>query len=157
MNLQKLSRDVKLVVRGEMLVVHAKLAFAMRRSLFVALALIFAGLGIVFVNIGLFAYLTPLWGPVWTPVGLALINMALALAAIGYAAVMEARAGAQLGAGGGNPQSRGHRGRKRYQVCFGRSMLGLGRASTDRPPRFSCPRSPPSWVPGEATEGQPEG
>lgn len=89
MNLQKLSRDVKLVVRGEMLVVQAKLAFAMRRSLFAALALIFAGLGIVFVNIGLFAFLSPIWGPVWTPVGLGLINMALALAAIGYAAVMK--------------------------------------------------------------------
>lgn len=89
MNLQKLSRDVRLAVRGEILVAQAKLAFAMRRSLFAALALLFAGLGIVFVNMGLFAFLTPLWGPVWTPVGLGLINMALALAALGYAAVMK--------------------------------------------------------------------
>lgn len=89
MNLQKLSRDVRLVVRGEVLVAQAKLAFAMKRSLFAALALLFAGLGFVFVNIGLYEFLEPLWGPVWTPVGLGLINMALALAAIGYAAVMK--------------------------------------------------------------------
>lgn len=89
MNLQKLSRDVRLAVRGEMLVVQAKLAFTMRRSVIAALALLFAGLGIVFVNIGLFAFLGPLWGPVWTPVGLGLINIALALLAAGYAAVMK--------------------------------------------------------------------
>ena len=89
MNLQKLSRDVRLAVRGEMLVAQAKLAFATRRALFAALALLFAGLGIVFVNIGLFAFLDPLWGPVWTPIGLGLINILLALAAVGYAAVMK--------------------------------------------------------------------
>lgn len=89
MNLQKLSRDVKLAVRGEVLVAQAKLAFAARRALFAAFALLFAGLGIVFVNIGIFAFLVPLWGPVWTPVGLGLINIVLALAAVAYAAVMK--------------------------------------------------------------------
>lgn len=89
MNLQKLSRDLRLVIRGEMLVAQAKLSFTMRRALFAALALLFAAIGLVFVNIGLFAFLTPYWGPVWTPAGLGLINAALALAAIGYAAVMK--------------------------------------------------------------------
>jgi hypothetical protein len=89
MNLQHLSRHVRLIIRGEVLAVQAKLAFAMRRTLFAALALLFAGLGIVFVNIGLFAYLGPLWGPVWTPVGLGLINIALALAALAFAATMK--------------------------------------------------------------------
>ena len=39
MNLQKLSRDVRLAVRGEMLVAQAKLSFATRRALFAGLAL----------------------------------------------------------------------------------------------------------------------
>lgn len=89
MNLQNVSRHVRLIIRAEVLAVQAKLGFAMRRTLFACFALLFAGLGIVFVNIGLFAYLSPLWGPVWTPVGLGLINMALAIAALVIAAAMK--------------------------------------------------------------------
>ena len=89
MNLNNLSRHVRLIIRGELLTVQAKLAFAMRRTLFAGLALLFAGLGLVFVNMGLFAFLTPLWGPVWTPMGLGLINIALALAVLAVAAVMK--------------------------------------------------------------------
>lgn len=89
MNLHNLSRQVRLIIRGEMLTVQAKLAFAMRRTLFAAVALLFAGLGLVFLNIGLFALLTPQWGPVWTPIGLGLINIALAVAALAWAASMK--------------------------------------------------------------------
>lgn len=89
MNLHNLSRHVRLIIRGEMLAVQAKLAFALRRTLFAGFALLFAGLGIVFVNIGLFAYLGPLWGPVWTPVALGLVNIGLAFAALALAAVMK--------------------------------------------------------------------
>lgn len=87
--LNTLSRHVRLIIRGEMLAVQAKLAFTLRRSLFAAFALLFAGLGLVFVNIGLFAYLTPLWGPVWTPMGLGLINIALAMLALVIAAMLK--------------------------------------------------------------------
>ena len=38
---------------------------------------------------GLFAWLSPLWGPVWTPAGLGLINLALAAAALAIAAVVK--------------------------------------------------------------------
>jgi hypothetical protein len=89
MTMQHLSRHVRLVIRGEVLAVQAKLAFAMRRTLFVGLALLFAGLGLVFLNVGLFAFLSPLWGPVWTPAGLGLINIALAILALAIAAVMK--------------------------------------------------------------------
>ncbi len=89
MNLHQVSRHVRLIIRGEVLAIQAKLAFAMRRTVFAGLALLFAGLGVVFVNIGLFAYLGPLWGPVWTPVGLGLINMALAAIALAIAAAMK--------------------------------------------------------------------
>lgn len=88
MNVNNLSRHIRLIIRGELLLIQAKLAFAMRKGVFVAFALVFAGLGLVYVNIGLFAWLTPLWGPVWTPVGLGLINLALgglALAAAAFA------------------------------------------------------------------------
>ncbi len=89
MNLHHLSRHVRLIVRGEMLAVQAKLAFAMRRMLFAGFALLFAGLGLIFVNIGLFAFLTPLWGPVWTPIGLGFINFLLALVALAFAAAIK--------------------------------------------------------------------
>ena len=89
MNFNNLSRHIRLVLRGELLLLQAKLAFAMKRSAFLGLALLFAGLGLVFVNMGLFAWLSPLWGPVWTPAGLGLINLALAAAALALAAFMK--------------------------------------------------------------------
>jgi hypothetical protein len=89
MNLHQLPRHARLIVRGEMLALQARLAFTLRRALIVGLALLFAALGLVFVNIGLFAYLSPLWGPVWTPVGLGLINIALALGALAVALTMK--------------------------------------------------------------------
>ena len=94
MNIQNLSRHARLLVRSELLAVQAKLAFAMRRSVLTLLALMLAGLGLVFVNIGLFAFLTPLWGPVWTPMGLGLINIGLAAVALIIAAMM--KPGAEL-------------------------------------------------------------
>ena len=89
MNFNSLSRHIRLVLRGELLLLQAKLAFALKRSAFLGLALLFAGLGLVFINIGVFAWLSPLWGPVWTPVGLGLINLALAAAALAIAAVVK--------------------------------------------------------------------
>ena len=85
MTLNNLSRHIRLIVRGELLMLQAKLSFAMKRSAFVGLALLFAGLGLVFINMGLFAWLLPLWGPVWTPAGLGLINLALAAVALAIA------------------------------------------------------------------------
>lgn len=89
MNFNSLSRHIRLIVRGELLLLQAKFAFAMKRSAFVGFALLFAGLGLVFVNIGIFAWLSPLWGPVWTPVGLGLINLVLAAAALAIAAFVK--------------------------------------------------------------------
>ena len=89
MNFNNMSRHIRLIVRGELLMLQAKLAFAMKRSVFVGFALLFAGLGLVFINMGLFAWLSPLWGPVWTPVGLGLINLALAVMALAIAAFVK--------------------------------------------------------------------
>lgn len=88
MNMSGLSRHFRLMLRGELLVVQAKLGFAMRRTLILAFALLLAGVGLVFLNIALFAWLSPLWGPVWTPAGLGLINLALAGLAVGVALVL---------------------------------------------------------------------
>jgi hypothetical protein len=85
MNMTGLSRQLRLMLRGEILVIQAKLGFAMRRVTMLALALLLAGVGVVFVNIAVFAWLSPMWGPVWTPAGLGLINLALAGAALGLA------------------------------------------------------------------------
>ena len=89
MSLHTLSRHIRLIVRGEMLMMQAKLAFALRRSAFVAFALVFAALGLVFLNIGLYDWLIPLWGPVWTPIGLGLANVALAGIALVLAATVK--------------------------------------------------------------------
>ena len=88
MSLQNLSRHIRLIVRAELLAIHAKLAFLMRRTLLISLALLIAAIGVVFINIGLFAYLSPLWGPVWAPMGLGLINITLALGALLAAALL---------------------------------------------------------------------
>jgi hypothetical protein len=88
MTLQTVSRHIRLIARAELLTIQAKVAFVMRRTLLISLALLVAGIGVVFVNIGLFAYLSPLWGPVWAPMGLGLINIALALAALLAAAML---------------------------------------------------------------------
>jgi hypothetical protein len=89
MTLNQLPRHARLIIRGEVLAAQARLAFALRRALFWGIALLFAGLGMVFVNMGLFAFLSPLWGPVWTPAGLGLINIALALVALAIAATLK--------------------------------------------------------------------
>lgn len=87
MSMTTLSRQLRLMLRGEILVIKAELAFAARRGAMLALALLFAGLGLVFVNMGLYAWLSPYWGPVWTPAGLGLINVALAALALVLAAM----------------------------------------------------------------------
>lgn len=98
MNLNNLSRHIRLIIRGEVLMLQAKLAFALKRSVFVGFALLFAGLGLVFVNMGLFAWLQPLWGPVWTPAGLGLINIGLAVLALAIAAFVKPGADMALAA-----------------------------------------------------------
>ncbi|WP_373502440.1 hypothetical protein [Aestuariivirga sp.] len=89
MNLHNVSRHGRIFVRGEMLAIQAKLAFAMRRTALVALALVLLALGLILINIGLYAYLTPLWGPVWAPAGLGFINVGLAGLALLVAAIMK--------------------------------------------------------------------
>ncbi len=89
MTIHNLPRHARLLIRGEILVAQAKLAHAMRRGAFLAFALLFAGLGLVFINIGLYEFLLPLWGAVWTPVGLGLINAGLAVVALAVAATLK--------------------------------------------------------------------
>jgi len=89
MSLHQLPRHARLIIRGEVLAAQARLAFTLRRALFWGIALLFAGLGLVFVNMGLFAFLSPLWGPVWTPAGLGLINLALAALALAVALLVK--------------------------------------------------------------------
>ncbi|MFN4143683.1 hypothetical protein, partial [Aestuariivirga sp.] len=89
MSVHNMFRQVRFIIRAEMLAVQAKLAFAARRTVLAALALLFAGLGLVFSNVALFAFLSPLWGPVGTPVSLGLLNVALAGVALLAAALMK--------------------------------------------------------------------
>ena len=44
MNFNSLSRHIRLVMRGELLLLQAKLGFALKRSAYVGFALLFAGL-----------------------------------------------------------------------------------------------------------------
>ncbi len=89
MNLQNVTRHIRIAVRAELLAAQAKLSFAMRRTSIMVLALLFIALGVVLVNMALFAWLTPAWGPVWTPLGLGLLNFGLAVIALLITSVMK--------------------------------------------------------------------
>jgi hypothetical protein len=88
MSMIGLSRHLRLMLRGEILVIEARLGFAARRGAILVLALLFAGLALVFLNMALFAWLEPHWGPVWTPAGLGIINLVLAGGALGLRLVL---------------------------------------------------------------------
>ena len=95
MNLQSLARNLRIYFRIEMIMAEARLRFMARKAGLTVLALAFAVFGLALLNIGLFAFLLPIWGPVWTPVGLGGINLLLALVAAVLAAL--AKSGAELG------------------------------------------------------------
>ncbi len=94
MNLQSLARNLRIYFRIEMIMAEARLKFMARKAGLMALALALAVFGLALLNVGLFAFLLPIWGPVWTPVGLGGINLLLALVAVILAAV--AKPGAEL-------------------------------------------------------------
>jgi hypothetical protein len=79
MNLQSLAKNARLYVRAEGLVAEIRLRLLGRKLVLSVLAIAVAILGLVFVNIALFNYLVAVWGPVWTPLALGLVNFALAI------------------------------------------------------------------------------
>jgi hypothetical protein len=79
MNLQSLARNARLYARAEGLVAEIRLRLLVRKLVLSVLAVAVSLLGLVFINIALFNYLVSAWGPVWTPLALALVNFVLAV------------------------------------------------------------------------------
>ena len=88
MNTHILIRHARILLRSELLAAQARLSHVLRKGSFAACALLFLGIGVVFLNIGLYAWLLPYWGAVWTPIGLGLLNFALAALATVLALVV---------------------------------------------------------------------
>ena len=82
MNFATLPRNVRLYLRAEGLAAQLRLRAMCRRAVLLIVALAFVLFALVLLNMGLFAWLMPQWGPVWTPAGLGLINLGLALLAV---------------------------------------------------------------------------
>lgn len=78
MNLATLTRNLRLYAKAERLLLEAQARHAARKGAMLALALLFGGIGLVFANVALFAWLTALWGPVWAPAALGVLNLGLA-------------------------------------------------------------------------------
>lgn len=87
MNIAALARNVRIYLRSEAIAAEARLNFLVRKTGLLALAGAFAIFGLVLLNVGLYAFLLPIWGTVWTPAGLGLINLGLALLALVLAAL----------------------------------------------------------------------
>jgi len=79
MNISGLPRNARLYLRAESLSAQLRLRAVCLKVVFLVVALAFALFAFVLLNMGLFAWLTPMWGPVWTPAGLGLINLGVAL------------------------------------------------------------------------------
>lgn len=87
MSLANVTHAARVYARAEMLTARIRLEASARRIIAVAVAVFLALIGLVFVNIALYAAMLAAWGPVWTPLSLALLDFALAGVAVGFAAL----------------------------------------------------------------------
>jgi hypothetical protein len=87
MSLVTLAKAGKAYLRAEMLASRIRMRTEARRLMLLGLATVLALMALAFLNIGLYAALLNLWGPVWTPLSLAALDLLLALIAIVAAAM----------------------------------------------------------------------
>lgn len=78
MNMPSLVRDLRIYLRAEVIAAESRLAAKLRQTGWIAVAVALLVMALVMANLALFAALTPLLGPVWTPLSLALGNVVLA-------------------------------------------------------------------------------
>jgi hypothetical protein len=87
MHLRKLAQDLPLYMRAASITAEIRFQLYARKTFMIAFALAVAIMGGVMLNIAAFRALELLWGPVWTPFALAIINVALAALLLAGAAL----------------------------------------------------------------------
>jgi hypothetical protein len=94
MNLPALAKHARLLLRSEVLIAEIRLRLYARKLALAGFAVLAAIMGLAFVNLAAYVYLQILWGPLWTPLAIGLVNFAIALVAL--LAAMLARPGPDL-------------------------------------------------------------
>jgi hypothetical protein len=82
MNVQGIARHARLYARSEAMVAEIRLRAYGRKLALVGLGVLTALMGLAFLNLAAFVYLQFLWGPVWTPLAIGLVNFAIAALAM---------------------------------------------------------------------------
>jgi hypothetical protein len=82
MNLQQLSRHVRLYARSMALIGEIRLMTQLRKSLLGLFAVGMAIFAIAMINLGLYNALESVWGNVWTPLGIGIANLVIAAIAL---------------------------------------------------------------------------
>lgn len=78
MTLSHLTRAARLYLRAELMTARIRMRSEAQRLMLLALAGGLALLALILVNVALYAALLSVWGPVWTPLALALADLVLA-------------------------------------------------------------------------------
>jgi hypothetical protein len=86
MNIHRLTQDLPLYFRATTITAEIRFRLYARKTLMMSFALAVAVIGGVMLNIAAFRALELLWGPVWTPLALAVINFAMAAIFLAWAA-----------------------------------------------------------------------
>ncbi len=86
MSIANVTRAGRAYLRAEMLVARIRMRAEAQRLLLTAMAAVLGLMGLAFINIALYAALSTAWGPIWTPLALGLLDIALAVLALAAAA-----------------------------------------------------------------------
>lgn len=82
MSIAQVTRAGRAYLRAELLVARIRMRAEAQRLMLTAMAAVLGLMGLGFINIALYAALVAAWGPVWTPLALGLLDLALAAAAL---------------------------------------------------------------------------
>jgi hypothetical protein len=87
MSIAQVTRAGRAYLRAELLVARIRMRAEAQRLMLTAMAAVLGLMGLGFINIALYAALVAAWGPVWTPLALGLLDLALSAAALIAAAI----------------------------------------------------------------------
>ncbi len=94
MNIQNLLRTARLYARSEAMVAEILLRAFGRKLALTTIAILAGMMGLAFLNVAAYVYLLAMWGPVWTPLLIGVLNFAIA--AIALAVALWGRPGPEL-------------------------------------------------------------
>jgi hypothetical protein len=82
MNIQNVARSARLYARSEAMVAEILLRAYGRKFAYVSVCILAGMMGLAFLNVAAFIYLQSIWGPVWAPLAIGLLNFAIAAVAL---------------------------------------------------------------------------